>query len=120
MRMRSSPSRTSRNGRSSSAASSCASRSRPRQRPYDLLAFAAHIDERPAEEIVECRVALIETPPEPAGERLHLLRRDIVEPFPGKRALAHAADGDEAEDAHARSGIGDPIGERVELGLPSD
>ena len=62
----------------------------------DLLPGAAgHVRQRPDDEILEGRVALVEAPPHPAGQRLHLLRRDVVEPLPRQRALAHPADRDD-------------------------
>ena len=42
----------------------------------------------------------VKAPPHPSGEVLHLSWRHIVEPFPCKRALAHAAHSDHAHNAH--------------------
>ena len=64
------------------------------QRPF------RNVGQCPSYEILERRVALIEAPPHSTREILHLLRRDIVEPFPGQRALAHAADRYDAHDAN--------------------
>jgi hypothetical protein len=121
--MRSRPSRTNRNGRSSRCRSSSASRLGPGQGAHLVLAPPADVAERTGQEILERRVGFVEAPPEPAGERLHFLRRDLPEPLPGERALAHAANGDEAENARAecfRVGIGDPVRQQIELGLAPD
>jgi hypothetical protein len=88
-----------------------------------VLGLPADIAEGADQEILEGCIALVEAPPQLPGERLDFVWCDLVEPFPGERALAHAADRDKAKDARAESrrrGIGDPIRQRVEFGLPSD
>jgi hypothetical protein len=88
-----------------------------------VLGLPTDIREGADQEILEGCVAFVKAPPQPPGERLDFVWRDPVEPFPGERTLADAADRDKAEDARGegrRRGIGDPVRQRVELGLPTD
>ncbi len=93
----------------------------------DLLDFgeraSGDVGEGAGDEVLEGGVGLVEAPPQATSERGHLLRGDVVEPLPSERALAHAADGDDVEDARAVDscvGPGDPVGEEVEFGLAAD
>src|SRR5206468_8243349 len=74
-------------------------------------------------EILEGGVALVEAPPEPAGQSAHLLGCGLPEPLPGESALAHASD--RHEDQHTRrvdlrALVDYPVGQQVELGLATD
>src|SRR6185295_5476569 len=88
-----------------------------------IFGTPAHVGQRADDEVLERSVALVEAPPHPAGERLHFIRRDVVEPFPCERAFAHPSNSDDIEDArliNRRVWLGYPIGQQVQLVLPSD
>jgi len=75
------------------------------------------------DEILVAGVALVKAPPHAPGQRLHLQRGDVFEPFPGQGALAHAAHGHHVEHPRpvdVRARLGHPVGQQVEFGLPPD
>ena len=71
----------------------------------DLLGLGARparqVGQRPRGEVLQAGVALVEAPPHAPGQRLHLVGGDLVPPRPGQRALAHAADRHQREQARA-------------------
>src|SRR5262245_45560803 len=91
---------------------------------FDLFfALPAHIGQCSDQKILKRRIRLIKAPPQTAGEGLHFLRGNLLEPFPGERTLAHATNGDKAEQTSTecwRGRIGHPIGQPVEFRLSSD
>ena len=121
--MRSRPSSTSRNGCWSSMRQSWSSRSARLHLAHGFLGLPRDVGERADDEVLEVGVAFVEAPPHAPGEVRQFVGRDVVEPFPGQRALAHAADGDDVEEADVGGDLfvgRDPIGEQVQLGLAPD
>src|SRR5438105_2243038 len=90
----------------------------------DLLpGLPGHICQGARDEVFERGIALVKTPPHPTCKGFHLLGSNVIEPLPGKGALAHAADSDNVEDAGTvdiRSGRSHPIGQQVQFDLASN
>ena len=79
------------------------------------------VGQRAYDEVLEVGVALVKAPPHPPCEVRQFVGRDVVEPLPREGALAHAADGDDVEEAHVARHDGvrrHPIGEQVQFFMP--
>ncbi len=88
-----------------------------------LPVLPAHVGQGTDHEVLEAGVALVEAPPQAARQRSHLVWGDVMKPLPAEGAFAHATNGDNVEDAgivDSRAGFGHPVGQQVQLCLPSD